>query len=66
MHAPTYTHLRPQINISFMTVSRTSRNEEALMAIGIDSEPAPAILEVGCVRRVRYDTRCRASITGHI
>lgn len=27
------------INISFMTVCRTSRNEEAIMAIGIDDEP---------------------------
>lgn len=28
------------INISFMTVCRTSRNEEAIMAIGIDDEPS--------------------------
>lgn len=33
------------INISFMTVCRTSRNEEAIMAIGIDDEPSSAILD---------------------
>lgn len=32
------------INISFMTVCRTSRNEEAIMAIGIDDEPSADIL----------------------
>eukprot|EP00882_Tetradesmus_deserticola_P003397 GHRQ01003593.1.p1 GENE.GHRQ01003593.1~~GHRQ01003593.1.p1 ORF type:complete len:538 (+),score=268.66 GHRQ01003593.1:261-1874(+) len=30
---------KSNINISFMTVCRTSRNEEAIMAIGIDDEP---------------------------
>eukprot|EP00879_Flechtneria_rotunda_P019347 GHRR01020319.1.p1 GENE.GHRR01020319.1~~GHRR01020319.1.p1 ORF type:complete len:352 (+),score=137.88 GHRR01020319.1:103-1056(+) len=32
------------INISFMTVCRTSRNEEAIMAIGIDDQPNAEIL----------------------
>jgi hypothetical protein len=31
------------INISFMTVCRTTRNEEAIMAIGIDDEPTPEV-----------------------
>ncbi len=31
------------INISFMTVCRTSRNEEAIMAIGIDDEPSTQV-----------------------
>eukprot|EP00878_Enallax_costatus_P000452 GHUV01000543.1.p1 GENE.GHUV01000543.1~~GHUV01000543.1.p1 ORF type:complete len:584 (+),score=238.81 GHUV01000543.1:209-1960(+) len=33
------------INISFMTVCRTSRNEEAIMAIGIDDEPNAETLD---------------------
>eukprot|EP00775_Hariotina_reticulata_P007963 gene7964-8161_t len=33
------------INISFMTVCRTTRNEEAIMAIGIDDEPSAEILD---------------------
>jgi D-3-phosphoglycerate dehydrogenase len=33
------------INISFMTVCRTTRNEEAIMAIGIDDEPTKEILD---------------------
>eukprot|EP00879_Flechtneria_rotunda_P028530 GHRR01030662.1.p1 GENE.GHRR01030662.1~~GHRR01030662.1.p1 ORF type:complete len:236 (-),score=51.29 GHRR01030662.1:555-1226(-) len=36
------------INISFMTVCRTSRNEEAIMAIGIDDQPnAEVSMKVG-------------------
>lgn len=31
------------INISFMTVCRTTRNEEAIMAIGIDDEPTKEV-----------------------
>jgi len=31
------------INISFMTVCRTTRNEEAIMAIGIDDEPSQEV-----------------------
>jgi hypothetical protein len=31
------------INISFMTVCRTTRNEEAIMAIGIDDEPTQEV-----------------------
>lgn len=31
------------INISFMTVCRTTRNEEAIMAIGIDDEPTAEV-----------------------
>jgi len=31
------------INISFMTVCRTTRNEEAIMAIGIDDEPTQSV-----------------------
>lgn len=33
-----------KINISFMTVGRTGKNQEAIMAIGIDSEPTPEAL----------------------
>lgn len=33
------------INISFMTVCRTSRNEEAIMAIGVDDEPSAEIMD---------------------
>lgn len=33
------------VNISFMTVGRTGRNNEAIMAIGIDSEPKPSTIE---------------------
>jgi len=32
------------VNINFMTVCRTARNEEAIMAIGIDDEPTDEIL----------------------
>jgi D-3-phosphoglycerate dehydrogenase / 2-oxoglutarate reductase len=35
------------INISFMTVGRTGKDQEAIMAIGIDSEPTDA-----CVGKV--------------
>jgi hypothetical protein len=31
------------INISFMTVCRTARNEDAIMAIGIDEEPSAEV-----------------------
>jgi len=42
------------INISFMTVCRTTRNEEAIMAIGIDDEPTKEVLEdIGKVQGVR-------------
>lgn len=42
------------INISFMTVCRTTRNEEAIMAIGIDDEPTPEVLaDIGKVPGVR-------------
>ncbi|PNH08967.1 D-3-phosphoglycerate dehydrogenase, chloroplastic [Tetrabaena socialis] len=33
-----------QVNISFMTVSRTAKDGEAIMAIGIDSEPSAAVM----------------------
>ncbi|KXZ53603.1 hypothetical protein GPECTOR_6g520 [Gonium pectorale] len=33
------------VNISFMTVSRTAKDGEAIMAIGIDTEPSPATME---------------------
>ena len=36
---------RDDINISFMTVTRTGRGAEAIMAIGIDSRPKVAVLE---------------------
>jgi D-3-phosphoglycerate dehydrogenase len=36
---------KSNINISFMTVCRTSRNEEAIMAIGIDDEPTGQVRE---------------------
>ncbi|KAG2434634.1 hypothetical protein HXX76_007528 [Chlamydomonas incerta] len=36
---------RDSVNISFMTVSRTAKDGEAIMAIGIDSEPSAATLE---------------------
>lgn len=39
---------KSNINISFMTVCRTSRNEEAIMAIGIDDEPTGQV-GGGCV-----------------
>eukprot|EP00199_Chlamydomonas_sp_CCMP681_P000211 CAMPEP_0119102720 /NCGR_PEP_ID=MMETSP1180-20130426/1359_1 /TAXON_ID=3052 ORGANISM="Chlamydomonas cf sp, Strain CCMP681" /NCGR_SAMPLE_ID=MMETSP1180 /ASSEMBLY_ACC=CAM_ASM_000741 /LENGTH=582 /DNA_ID=CAMNT_0007087047 /DNA_START=100 /DNA_END=1848 /DNA_ORIENTATION=+ len=32
------------VNISFMTVGRTGKNKEAIMAIGIDSEPSAATM----------------------
>jgi hypothetical protein len=35
------------INISFMTVCRTTRNEEAIMAIGIDDEPTQEVRRAG-------------------
>ncbi|KAF6266588.1 D-isomer specific 2-hydroxyacid dehydrogenase [Scenedesmus sp. NREL 46B-D3] len=35
---------KSNINISFMTVCRTSRHEEAIMAIGIDDEPTDQTL----------------------
>lgn len=35
----------PQVNISYMSVSRTARDGEAIMAIGIDSEPSAATME---------------------
>ena len=31
------------INISFMTVSRVSKGREAIMAIGVDEAPSPAV-----------------------
>ena len=31
------------INISFMTVSRVSKGREAIMAIGVDETPSPAV-----------------------
>jgi D-3-phosphoglycerate dehydrogenase len=34
---------RESVNISFMTVCRTKRGEEAIMAIGVDSRPKSAI-----------------------
>jgi D-3-phosphoglycerate dehydrogenase len=38
------------INISFMTVCRTTRNEEAIMAIGIDDEPTKEVRDGwGCL-----------------
>ncbi|GIL50756.1 hypothetical protein Vafri_6902 [Volvox africanus] len=36
---------KDQVNISFMTVSRAARDREAIMAIGIDSEPSADTLE---------------------
>lgn len=36
-----------EINISFMTVCRTTRNEEAIMAIGIDDEPTAEVRHSG-------------------
>eukprot|EP00803_Ostreobium_quekettii_P010135 evm.model.scf_531.9 EVM.evm.TU.scf_531.9 scf_531:60082-66578(-) len=33
------------INISFMTVSRTGKGEDAIMAIGLDDEPTPETLQ---------------------
>ncbi|GFR44138.1 hypothetical protein Agub_g5304 [Astrephomene gubernaculifera] len=36
---------KDKVNISFMTVSRTAKDGEAIMAIGIDSEPSPAIMQ---------------------
>jgi hypothetical protein len=55
------------INISFMTVCRTTRNEEAIMAIGIDDEPTA---EVCGWRRVVVEEqgggwRCRPLSAGH-
>jgi len=35
---------KEDINISFMTVGRTGKNKEAIMAIGIDQEPSEATL----------------------
>lgn len=32
-----------KININFMTVCRTAKNEEAIMAIGIDEEPSAKV-----------------------
>jgi hypothetical protein len=32
-----------KVNISFMTVCRTAKNQEAIMAIGIDEEPTPEV-----------------------
>lgn len=32
------------VNVSFMTVCRTAKGEEAIMAIGIDDEPSPEML----------------------
>lgn len=41
------------MNISFMTVGRTGKNQEAIMAIGIDNEPKRSTMaEVGKVRGV--------------
>jgi D-3-phosphoglycerate dehydrogenase len=33
------------INVNFMTVGRTGRREEAVMAIGVDERPEPALIE---------------------
>ncbi|KAI8477119.1 MAG: D-isomer specific 2-hydroxyacid dehydrogenase [Monoraphidium minutum] len=35
---------RDNVNINFMTVCRTAKNEEAVMAIGVDNEPSPDTL----------------------
>jgi D-3-phosphoglycerate dehydrogenase len=35
------------VNINFMTVCRTARNEEAIMAIGIDDEPTDEVSKRG-------------------
>jgi formyltetrahydrofolate hydrolase len=32
-----------KVNISFMTVCRTAKNQEAIMAIGIDEEPGAEV-----------------------
>lgn len=45
---------RQDINISFMSVGRTGRGAEAIMAIGIDGSPDPALLSaVGQLRGVK-------------
>ena len=33
------------VNVSYMTVTRTGRGEEAIMAIGVDGTPSTSILE---------------------
>jgi D-3-phosphoglycerate dehydrogenase len=43
------------INISFMTVCRTTRNEEAIMAIGIDDEPTKEVRSTQRWDRVHHD-----------
>jgi len=41
------------VNISYMTVCRTARNEEAIMAIGIDEEPpAKTLAAIGKVKGI--------------
>lgn len=32
-----------RINVSFMTVCRTGKGQEAIMAIGVDEEPSPTV-----------------------
>jgi D-3-phosphoglycerate dehydrogenase len=43
------------INISFMTVCRTTRNEEAIMAIGIDDEPTKEVRSTQHWDRVHHN-----------
>ncbi|GBF92593.1 D-3-phosphoglycerate dehydrogenase, chloroplastic-like [Raphidocelis subcapitata] len=48
---------RDNVNINFMTVGRTARNEEAVMAIGVDSEvPADTLMAIGMVKGVLEST----------
>jgi predicted regulator of amino acid metabolism with ACT domain len=42
------------VNISFMTVGRTGKDQEAIMAIGIDSEPSAQCIErVAAVKGIK-------------
>jgi len=44
---------KDNVNISFMSVGRTGKNQEAIMAIGIDSEPQPRTMaDIGRVQGV--------------
>ena len=48
---------REGVNINFMTVGRTARSEEAVMAIGVDGEPSEALLaEISGVKGVLEST----------
>lgn len=50
------------VNISFMTVTRSARNEEAIMAIGIDDEPPAEVRARALLQIVHGLWYCRACL----